>query len=99
MINTDSAPAACKLTGATDDSPTKSLFIDNTTTCNLLAGCPVMLTVDQASGVLQISCTNARQMCREGVLPAVKIGQQWRIPRAWLAEFILNGGTQDAPTQ
>ena len=60
----------------------------------ILSGLPDVLTLEQAASVLQISITGARQMCREKRLRAFKAGAQWRIPRAWLVEFMNGGGTQ-----
>jgi excisionase family DNA binding protein len=87
-----SAPTAAKQMGATDVSATESLSTNDTTYNNLLGGYPPIGTLEQAASVLQIPVTTARQMCREKRLPAFKVGQAWRIPRAWLIEFINNGG-------
>ena len=59
---------------------------------NILSSLPDVLRLEQAASALQISITGARQMCREGQLPAAKIGAQWRIPKAWLVEFMKGGG-------
>jgi excisionase family DNA binding protein len=59
----------------------------------ILAGFPVVLTLEQAASLLQIPVTTARQMCREKRLPAFKVGQTWRIPRTWLEEYIMGGGS------
>lgn len=62
---------------------------------SILAGLPPMLTLEQAAHTLQISETNARAMCREKSLPSCKVGQQWRVPRAWLEEFLEGGGSHE----
>ena len=59
---------------------------------DILSGSPDILTLEQAAEVLQISMTNARGMCRERRLPSFKVAAQWRIPRAWLEEYIMGGG-------
>jgi excisionase family DNA binding protein len=65
------------------------------TDCFILSGLPDVLTLEQAASVLQISITGARQMCREKRLRAFKAGTQWRIPRAWLVEFMNGGGSHE----
>jgi excisionase family DNA binding protein len=62
---------------------------------NILADLPYVLTLEQVAEVLQISVTGARQMCRERTLPSFKIGQQWRVPRAWLEEYMRAGGSHE----
>jgi len=59
---------------------------------SILSGLPHVLTLKQTALLLGIGITTARQMCREERLPAFKVGQQWRVPRAWLSEAINNGG-------
>ncbi|MDR1421827.1 MAG: helix-turn-helix domain-containing protein [Coriobacteriales bacterium] len=58
----------------------------------ILSGMPDILTLEQTAEVLQIGITTARGMCRQHQIPAFKVGQQWRVPRAWLCEFIQGGG-------
>jgi excisionase family DNA binding protein len=55
---------------------------------DILSELPPVLTLEQAAEVLQIGVTTARGMCRQHQLPAFKVGAQWRIPRAWLIEFM-----------
>ena len=71
-----------------EEAPTPLSESDN----SILSGLPHVLTLEQAARALQISVTGARQMCREKRLPAFKVGQQWRIPRTWLIEFMAGGG-------
>jgi excisionase family DNA binding protein len=89
------APAACKLTGATDEPLTGCLSINDNTYNTLLGSYPPIGTLEQAASILQIPVTTARQMCREGRLPACKVGQRWRIPRAWLEEYMRGGGSHE----
>jgi excisionase family DNA binding protein len=93
MTSSMGAPAAAKQTGATDKSPMESLPVNDNTYNTLLDGYPPVGTLEQAASILQIPATTARQMCREGRLPAFKVGQKWRIPRAWLCEFMQGGGS------
>ena len=59
---------------------------------SILTGYPPVGTLKDAASILQIGMTTARQHCREGRLPAFKVGQQWRISRAALEAYILRGG-------
>jgi excisionase family DNA binding protein len=58
----------------------------------ILSRLPDILTLEQAAGALQLGITTTRQMCRERKLPSFKVGQQWRLPRAWLVEYMNRGG-------
>lgn len=50
------------------------------------------LTVLEVSQILKTHTNTIYKMCRDGVLPAVKIGKEWRIERQRLATF-MEGGT------
>jgi len=50
------------------------------------------LTVDEVALILKTHTNTIYKMCRQGVLPAVKIGPSWRIERKKLATF-MEGGT------
>lgn len=47
----------------------------------------VMTPVDVANE-LRLHPTHVRELCREGKLPAVSIGNRWRIPTAKLAAML-----------
>jgi excisionase family DNA binding protein len=85
------APAAAKQTGATDISVTEGLPVNDTTSRQVLGGLPAVLTLGEAAEVLRIPQATARMLCREGRLPAIKLGQAWRVPKAWLADKIAGG--------
>jgi excisionase family DNA binding protein len=53
---------------------------------------PLMLTVEQAATLAQISRRHAYQMVNEGVLPSVRFGRAIRIPRDRLLELIDSRG-------
>lgn len=42
---------------------------------------PVFLTVAEAAALLRLGQRQTYERCREGTLPAVKVGGTWRIPR------------------
>ncbi len=49
------------------------------------------LTVEEVSRILKTHSNTIYKMCREGTLPAVKIGKEWRIDRGKLALFMEGG--------
>jgi excisionase family DNA binding protein len=51
-----------------------------------------LLTIEQAAETLSVSYARAAQLAREGTLPVVRLGRQYRIDPDRLAEFIAAGG-------
>ena len=51
-------------------------------------GVSEMLTVKEVARLLKTSRTQVRKMIQHGELPAVKVGREYRIPGAYLREFI-----------
>ena len=49
---------------------------------------PIVYTVKQAAALLASSERSIRRSCQYGVLPAVKIGRQWRIRRSAIEELL-----------
>jgi excisionase family DNA binding protein len=45
---------------------------------------PQLLTLQELADYLRVSMRTAYQLAAEGKVPAVKVGGQWRIPRAAL---------------
>ena len=52
------------------------------------AGYPAVLTVQQVGKALQISEQTIRVLCQTRELKARKVGKYWRIPKAFLLEYI-----------
>ena len=50
---------------------------------------PQFLTVREAADHLRISVTKAYQLVASGEIPAVRVGGQYRIPRAVLARHLM----------
>mgnify|MGYP002419682976 CR=1 FL=1 len=46
-----------------------------------------ILTVKQVAALLQVSLSQVRRMIANGELAAVKVGREWRVPKARLEEF------------
>lgn len=42
---------------------------------------PIMPTIQQFAPIVNTSAKNLTDACREGIIPAVKIGGMWRIKR------------------
>lgn len=54
-----------------------------------------VLAVEETAALLKTSKQQVRKMIREEVLPAVKVGREWRISEEYLEEFLaqpFNGG-------
>ena len=47
-----------------------------------------VLTVEEAAEMLKTSKQQIRKMIRDGVLPAVKVGREWRISFEYLEDFM-----------
>ena len=47
-----------------------------------------ILTVKELARILKTTRQQVRKMIRNGEIPAVKVGREWRIPREYLKEFI-----------
>ena len=54
---------------------------------------PQFLTVDEVAELLRVSSRTVQRLLAEGKLPGVRIGRQWRIPRAELLAY-LRGPTR-----
>ena len=47
-----------------------------------------VLTVQETASLLKTSKQQVRKMIREDILPAVKVGREWRVSEDYLEEFI-----------
>jgi excisionase family DNA binding protein len=47
-----------------------------------------LLTIEETASFLRLSRSTAYAMCREGQLPAFKLGKEWRIRRTDLEEIV-----------
>jgi excisionase family DNA binding protein len=53
-----------------------------------LADLPEVMTLAQAATVLQISENTARALAQQKVIPAIKVGNRWRVPRVHLTKYL-----------
>lgn len=51
-----------------------------------------MLTPEEVADFLKVPVQTVWRWCRQGTLPAVKIGKYWRIPRARLEACLDEAG-------
>ncbi|MCL5021767.1 MAG: helix-turn-helix domain-containing protein [Nitrospirae bacterium] len=49
------------------------------------------LTIQEVAKILKTHTNTVYKMCREGSLPCVKIGKEWRVDRAKFAQFMESG--------
>lgn len=47
-----------------------------------------LLTVSEIAELFRTTRQQVRKMLRNGEIPAVKVGREWRIPQEYLEEFI-----------
>ena len=47
-----------------------------------------LLTIQDVAVLLKVSRQHARKMIRAGLLPAMKIGREWRIEKDYLNNFL-----------
>jgi excisionase family DNA binding protein len=59
---------------------------------SLLSDYPDILTVPQTARALQVSQNTVRRLLTAGAIKARHVGQQWRISRENLIQFIDEGG-------
>lgn len=50
------------------------------------------LTIPEVAELLRITGRTAYSLAREGKLPAIKVGNQWRVARGTLQEWSRTGG-------
>lgn len=50
------------------------------------------LTIPEVAELLRITERTAYTLAREGKLPAIKVGNQWRVARATLEDWSRTGG-------
>lgn len=53
---------------------------------------PELLTLRELAEYLRVSLRTAYQLASDGAVPAVKVGGQWRIPRAELERRLASAG-------
>ena len=51
-------------------------------------GVMMLLTVQETAKLLKTSKQQIRKMIRSGLIPAVRIGREWRISEKYLEQFL-----------
>jgi excisionase family DNA binding protein len=49
---------------------------------------PILLTVEEAAGILRVSVRTVSRMCADGELPGVQVGRKWRVRTSELMSII-----------
>jgi len=93
MCSHINAPAATKLTRATNLSVEEKSAINCSTDSALLENYPPVLNSSDLSQILGIAVPTVRQMLRLGQIPHFKIGAQYRISKIALLAWMDGGGT------
>jgi excisionase family DNA binding protein len=60
---------------------------------------PTLLTLVEAADRLRLSPNTVYKMCREGELPARKVGRQWRIREEDLANWLRQDSSSEPSTR
>jgi excisionase family DNA binding protein len=55
-----------------------------------------LMTVFDAAELLDVSAYTVRKLAREGIIPAFKMGSQWRFSRPGLVRFVEERGLDHA---
>lgn len=58
-----------------------------------MATIPETMTPAEAAAALQLPKATVLSLCRRGVLPARKLGRNWRVYRAGLKDVFARAGT------
>ncbi|WP_211296220.1 helix-turn-helix domain-containing protein [Mycobacterium aquaticum] len=58
------------------------------TTAEIEVDSDLVLTAEETADYLRVSLNTALKLLREDVIPAAKVGRQWRVSRRALDEFL-----------
>lgn len=53
--------------------------------------CDLFMTSGQVADALQMSVSHVDRLCRDGVLPAIRVGDRWKIQTQAVATIMING--------
>jgi excisionase family DNA binding protein len=56
---------------------------------------PEVMTPEEVAGLLRVDVETVEALIRDGKLPAVRVGDDWRISRAAVTAFINTGGVSE----
>lgn len=63
-----------------------------------LAGSPPkLLTIREVANILRVHTRTVYRMVQDGVLGAIRVGTQWRVPESALHDYIATGWKQWRP--
>lgn len=58
---------------------------------------PLVLTSEQAAGVLQIDRRTLTDMLNHGALRGIRVGKKWRVSRTEMMQFVEGNGAKITP--
>ena len=58
---------------------------------------PRLLTIREVANILRVHARTVYRMVQDGVLDAIRVGTQWRIPESALHKYISTGWKQWKP--
>lgn len=86
------APDSLQAPGAGEYASFDALNTDYTLLKDIEEALPPICEVRDVADFMSMKPSAVRELCRSGALRAIKAGALWRIPRAWLLEFVIGGG-------
>lgn len=95
MTEKEMAPDCLQATGADELASCDALDMDYTLMKDVEEALPPICEVGDVANFMSMKPSAVRELCRSGALRAIKAGALWRIPRAWLLEFVIGGGAND----
>ena len=95
MTEKEMAPDSLPAPGADEEAFSDALNTDYTLVKDIEEALPPICEVRDVANFMSMKPSAVRELCRSGVLRAIKAGALWRIPRAWLLEFVIGGGCSD----
>lgn len=95
MTEKEMAPDSLAAPGANEYASCDALSTDYTLVKDIEEALPPICEVRDVANFMSMKPSAVRELCRSGALRAIKAGALWRIPRAWLLEFVIGGGVNE----
>lgn len=92
MTEKEMAPDCLAAPGAVESTAFDDLGGNYTLYEDIEKALPPICDVETVAAFMNMKPSSIRTLCRTGELRAIKAGALWRIPRAWIMEYIYQGG-------
>lgn len=89
------APECLAAPGANETIEADDFSVNYNVIKDIEEALPPVCNVEEIASFMSMKPSSVRELCRSGSLRAIKAGALWRIPRAWLLEFVLGGGCDE----